>query len=273
MLGAWGGSRGHHAGHCPWLPVLGLGQAEVDPLGSITYWLAGWSWIALRRDRCHCQSLPQQTPASPLEPHFALTFSPRRPAGPGAPCGKIRDLRGLAVPGNMHPRHGSSQLHSTTPTTLTHLSARWPWAPWGSRLTLQQRRERKVSWASCQPLPGWLLWGRVGVTPPCHSCPSTPTFSPSGPGTPRSPCRAKQRRVSGSLPPSTSHCPHPTHCPRPLRDSALNPIQAHWVVTAIPSHSHHRVSGTPGQCWSALAPSHLLARLSQLSWSPTVSLV
>lgn len=122
-LGAWRGSRGDHAGHCPWLPVPGLGQAEVDPLGSITYWLARWSWIALQRDRCHCQPLPQQTPATPLGPHFALTFSPRGPAGPGAPCGKIRALRGLAVPGNMHPGHGSSWLHSTTLDTLSHLSA------------------------------------------------------------------------------------------------------------------------------------------------------
>lgn len=121
-LGAWRGSR-DHARHCPWLPLLGLGQAEVDLLGSITYWLARWSWITLQRDRCHCQPLHQQTPAPPLGPHFALTFSPRGPAGPGGPCDKIRDLRGLAVPGNMHPGHGNSWLHSTTPATLTHLSA------------------------------------------------------------------------------------------------------------------------------------------------------
>lgn len=117
-LGAWRRSRGDHAGHCPLLPVLGLGQAEV---GSITYWPARWSWIALQRDRCHCQALPQQTPATPLGPHFELTFSPRGPVGPGAPCGKIRDLRELVVPGDVHPGHGSSWLH--TPTTLAHLAA------------------------------------------------------------------------------------------------------------------------------------------------------
>lgn len=63
------------------------------------------------RDPCH----PTGTP-------LALTFSPRGPVGPGAPCGEIRDVRGLAVPGN-HPEHSSSGLHSSTATTRPHLSA------------------------------------------------------------------------------------------------------------------------------------------------------
>ena len=77
---------------------------------------------------------------------------------------------GLTVPGNMQPGHGSPLLpgcrvHSTMATALTHLSARWPWAPWGSCLALEEGRKRKVSGASSHPVPGRLLQGRAGIAP------------------------------------------------------------------------------------------------------------
>jgi len=127
------------------------------------------------------------------------------------------------------------------------------------------------------PTPCQGSCSRAGQASPQRGCgrPSPPTFSPSGPGRPRSPCRAKQRRVSGSL---SSPRPHCLVSQSPSEPAALNPIRDHWALTATPGHSHHGAMRTRGPADAAKrhsstpAPSHLLTRLSQLARRSAVSL-
>lgn len=182
------------------------------------------------------------------------------------------------MPGDSHLGHSSPRSRgagSTAPQPLLPLTSLpdgpgrpgAPASPW-----------RRGGRGRCQGHPPTSCQGgcsRAGQALPQRgrSCPSSPTFSPSGPGMPRSPCRVKQKRVSGSLPPSMLCCPHRTCCPKTLQGPAPSRIQDHWL-----QQQHCRAAGTPGPAnaaeWHnpALALSHLLADLSQLAWCPTVSL-
>lgn len=226
-------------------------------------------------------------PSSPLPPHWNPALPSPSPPG-GQPVLELPVAReetsggwqclGMHTWGMAAPH--SQGAGSTAPQPLPRLTSLpdgpgrpgAPTSPW-----------RRGGRGRCQghpPTPCQGRCSRAGQALPQRgcSCLSPPTFSPSGPGTPRSPCRVKQRRVSGSLPPSMPHCPCPTCCPRALQGLAPNPIRDHWALTATTRHSHHRATGTPGPAdaaeWHgpALAPSHLLAHLSQLARCPTVSL-
>lgn len=281
-LGAWGRSRGDRAGCCPSPRVPGLGQAEVDLLGSITYRLAWWSRITLWRDGCHCRPLPQQPPATPLGPQFALTFSPRGPAGPGAPCGERTDLRGLAVPGDVHPGHDSPRsrgARSTAPQPLLQLTSLpdgparpgAPASPW-----------RRGGRGRCQEHLPTLCQGGCSRAGQGRHCPSVATATPAhlpsrpqGPACHGPPAEQSRGGFQGAFLPPHHTAPAPRTAPEPFR---AWPIRDHWALTATPRHSHHGAAGTPGPadaaewCGPAAVPSHLLAHLSQLARCPAVSL-
>lgn len=104
-------------------------------------------------------------------------------------------------------------------------------------------------------LPGWLLQGRVGITAPCTAAPAHLPSHPLGPAHHGLPA---EQSKEGFREPSSLYITLPPriHYPRALHHSVLSPIQDHWVVTAIPRHSH-QVSATQGLANAGLLWHHL----------------
>lgn len=244
------------------------GEAEVTMLGAAHRSLShGWGrerWTHRGHHLPACRAVPDH----PAERETGVIAGPllgslppahQHPASPspsprgGRPVLELPvargDLRGLQCLG-MHTRG------MATPCSWSAGSAaQWPLP----RLTSLPdgpgrpgapaspcRREGRGRCQGHPPTPCQGSCSRAGHASPwvghCH--PSPPTFSPSGPGTPRSPCRAKQRRVSRSLPPSTPQYtlpqsplePSPESHPRPLGSDSNPCAQPPWGCRDTRTH-------------------------------------
>lgn len=137
----------------------------------------------------------------------------------------------------------------------------------------EEEEEERV-WASCHPLPGWLLQGRVGIIPPCQMRMGTYLLTLWARHTTVS---LQSKAEEGFREPFSLFITLPPPHTLPQRSSQFSP-ESHPRLLGCDSNPQAQTppglrDTRTGQCWSALAPSHLFAHLSQLAWCPTVSLV
>lgn len=194
-------------------------------------------------------------PNRPLPPHWDPTLPSPSPLG-GQPVLELpvarletsggRQCLGTCTQGMAAP--GSTAPHRIPCLTSLPDGPGCPGAPVSP--CRRRGRGRCVGF-----LPGWLLQGRIDITAPCTAAPA---HLPSHPlGLAHHGLPAEQSK-EGFREPSSLYItlPHRIHYPRALHHSVLSPIQDHWVVTAIPRHSH-RVSVTPGLASAGLLWHHL----------------